>query len=92
LPAILPDPLSRRFAGLNSPNEAIKKGSFRSLVSRMGAFAGWLRHPAHARSYHNDDCDLCHDALVSPQIGRVNGFILKIAPILSENTRPATPH
>ena len=60
LPAISPDPLSRLFAGLHSPIEAIKKGSFRSLVSRMGAFAGWLRHPAHTRSYHENVRDLCH--------------------------------
>jgi hypothetical protein len=38
-----------------------KKGPVRSLFSRMGAFAGWLHHPAHAPSYHDENhCDF-HD-------------------------------
>ncbi|MAY62662.1 MAG: hypothetical protein CML29_10655 [Rhizobiales bacterium] len=38
----------------------IKKGPLRSLFSRMGAFAGWLRHPAHARSYYENACNFHH--------------------------------
>ncbi|KAA1175383.1 hypothetical protein FP026_28245 [Rhizobium tropici] len=31
---------------------AIKKAPSGACLPRMGAFAGWLHHPAHAPSYH----------------------------------------
>ncbi|TIX92886.1 hypothetical protein BSK43_003035 [Rhizobium sp. P44RR-XXIV] len=34
---------------------AIKKAPSGACLPRMGAFAGWLHHPAHAPSYHYDD-------------------------------------
>ncbi|PWL16968.1 hypothetical protein DKP76_13030 [Falsochrobactrum shanghaiense] len=36
-----------------------KKAPEGACLSRMGAFAGWLHHPAHARSYHkNKSCSV----------------------------------
>ncbi|CUX11909.1 conserved exported hypothetical protein [Agrobacterium tomkonis CFBP 6623] len=40
--------------------EDIKKGPLRSLVQRMGAFAGWLHHPAHAPSHHDKYVKIFH--------------------------------
>ncbi len=33
----------------------IKKAPEGACLSRMGAFAGWLHHPAHARPYHKNN-------------------------------------
>ncbi|ADZ66477.1 carbonic anhydrase [Brucella melitensis] len=39
----------------------IKKAPEGACLSRMGAFAGWLHHPAHARPYYknNDRVHAC---------------------------------
>ncbi|MEZ2128925.1 hypothetical protein AAE028_14335 [Sinorhizobium sp. CB9] len=43
----------------------------------MGAFAGWLRHPAHARSHHHDtfahagyNCDTTIQTELSDRVDR----------------------
>ncbi|ASW04687.1 hypothetical protein CKA34_01340 [Rhizobium sp. 11515TR] len=35
--------------------QAIKKAPSGACLPRMGAFAGWLHHPAHAPSYHYEN-------------------------------------
>ncbi|QRM46287.1 hypothetical protein F2982_23095 (plasmid) [Rhizobium sp. BG4] len=51
---------------------AIKKAPPGACLPRMGAFAGWLRHPAHA-PYHHYENRRDHNALELPaNFGPVN--------------------
>ncbi|MBG18685.1 MAG: hypothetical protein CML31_01785 [Rhizobiales bacterium] len=72
-PAIFPFPSCfLQPPGWSSAIRAIKKGPFRSLFSRMGAFAGWLHHPAHARSYYENVCHFHHVIFLPPPRHWVN--------------------
>src|ERR1700754_637228 len=79
-------PVISKFPSLRFPRDikfqGIKKGPRRSLVLRMGAFAGWLHHPAHAPAYHKNVCDLDHHrAVISAKFRIVNWTIAKFATI-----------
>ena len=42
----------------------------------MGAFAGWLHHPAHAPSYYCTDCSDIHVAMATRESVDVNAVRL----------------
>ncbi|PDT00977.1 hypothetical protein CO666_28030 [Rhizobium chutanense] len=50
--------------------QGIKKAPSGACLPRMGAFAGWLHHPAHAPDHHcQNHCDF-HGSIARCKLGR----------------------